>query len=152
MGTFRTLRDNLQSIISDIDGFQEVKKRPTLKFNGFPAAFIVPSGNESDFLTTNENQRIYVLKVWIFQEYDQTTADTAYDELMDRVEDVLNAVDLQENPEVSTRTMATGLGSGVTLVAVMATPGQMVPDEEVKLLAAEITVRCKVTIDLTIIT
>lgn len=151
MTTFKTLRNNLKELIESLDGIQEVHKRPTFKFKGFPAAFVVPSGNEADFLTTNENQRIYVLKVWLFTEYDQTTADIAYDELMDQAENILNKIDEQENPE-STRTMANNLEDPFTLVAVMATPGQMVPDEEEKLLAAELTVRCKITVDLTQLT
>jgi len=151
MGTFRTLRDNLKSLIEEIDGMQEVHQRPTFNFNGYPAAFVVPSGNEADFLTTNENQRIYVLKAWLFAEYDQTTANEAYNELMDRTEDILNKVDEQENPE-GAREMANNLEDPYTLVAVMATPGVMVPDEEEKMLAAEVTVRCKVTVDLTQLT
>jgi hypothetical protein len=149
MGIYRTLRDNLKTIIEGTGSFSEVTKRPTLKFSGFPAAFIVPSGNENDFQSTNENQRIYAVKVWIFQEYDQTSANTAYEELMDRVDDVIDAIDRQEDPDQASRSMADNLPSKATLMAVMAAPGQFVPDEEEKLLAAQITVKCKVLIDLT---
>lgn len=149
MGVYKTLRNNLLAVIQGIDGFQEVKKRPTLKFTGYPAAFIVPSGNDGEFQSTNDNQRIYTLKVWVFSEYDQTTADASYDEIMDRTDDVLEAIDKQENPELSSRSMANNLPSYATLIAVMAAPGQLVPDEHEKLLASEITVRCKITVDIT---
>lgn len=151
-GTMLQLRTNLFTILSEITRFQDKHATPRYTFDGYPAFFIAPSGNEADFLTTNDNQRIYAFKVWVFQEYDTTPAANAYDELMECVEEVLNKVDHEENPEDATRTMATSLGAGVTLLAVLATPGRFALDEEKKLLGVEITVRCKTTVDLTLLT
>lgn len=151
-GTLRQLKQNLFDLVSDIDRFQDKHASPTFEFNGFPAFFIVPSGNEADFLTTNDNQRIYAFKVWLFAEYDQTNKENAYNELMECTEDVLNKIDQQESPDSASRSMADDLGAGVTLLAVLATPGRFALDEETKLLATEITVRCKTTVDLTVLT
>lgn len=152
MGIYKIFRDNIIEIVEGIDGFQEVKGRPTLQFKGFPAAFVVPSGNENEFNSSNENQRIYALKVWVFTEYDVESADTAYSELMDRMDDVIDAMDKQEDPDEASQSMANNLPSKATLMAVMASPGQIVPDEDEKLLAGMVTVKCKVLIDLTQLT
>lgn len=149
MGTFEQLYENLKVLLDEISSIQEKHKSPTFKFNGYPAAFVVPSGNESDYLTTNENQRIYAFKIWVFTEYDQTTGEISYETLTQCVDDVLDKVDEQENPENEGRDLASGLQSGYTLVAVLATPSRFALDEEEKLLGAEINVRLKVSVDLT---
>lgn len=149
MGTYRQLRDNIKTLMDGVERIQATYSSPRFKFKGFPAAFVVPSGNEADFLTTNDNQRMYAYKVWVFAEYDQTGHEDAYSELMECVEELVNTFDLQEDPDAESRSMADGLADAFTLLAVMASPGQFVLDEEAKLLAAQVTVRCKVSVDLT---
>lgn len=150
-GTYLTLEKNLHAVVDGISRLQEVHRRPTFQFNGFPAAFVAPSNNENQFLTSNDNQRIYAFVVWIFVEYDQTNPQTAFDEIMECSQEVIDAVDKQENPENASRSMADNLGAGTTLLAVMAAPGQVVPDIEEKMIGAMVTVRCKVTVDLTLL-
>lgn len=152
MGTFQQLYENLKDLLDEVTDIQDKHMSPTFSFNGFPGAFLVPSGNEADFLTTNDNQRIYAFKVWIFVEYDETQKKTAYLDLVNCVDQLLNKIDEQENPDVSERSMAHGMGAGVTLLAVLATPSRFALDEETKLLGAEVTVRCKTTVDLTLLT
>ncbi len=156
MGIYRTLRDNIRTLMDSLTGtgksFQVTYNRPTFQFNGFPAAFIVPVSNENEFKTTNENERVYSFRIWSFVEYDQTVADTAYNSLMDVLDEVINKIDHEENPENASRTMGTNIPAGYTLLAVMAAPGDIVPDEETKLLAGEVIVRCKVLVDITLLT
>ena len=152
MGTFEQLYNNLKGLLDEVTEIQDKHMSPTFEFNGFPGAFIVPSGNESDFLTTNDNQRIYAFKIWIFTEYDVTLKKTSYSSLVSAVDAVINKIDSQENPDTDDRDMANGLGAGVTLLAVLATPSRFALDEETKLLGAEISVRCKTTVDLTLLT
>ena len=147
----RQLRDNIFTLMNQISDIQDKHKRPTYDFKGYPAAFVVPSGNEGDYLTTNENIRVYAFKVWVFQEYDVTNQQRSYDILMDVTDVIMEKIDEQESP-TSDREMANGIGTGYTLVAVMATPGRFALDENEKLLACELTVRCKVTVDLTLLT
>jgi len=152
MGTFEQLYNNLKLLLDEVTEIQEKHMQPTFEFNGFPGAFIVPSGNESDFLTTNDNQRIYAFKIWIFTEYDVTNKKTSYASLVSAVDAVINKIDAEENPDTDDRNMATGMGAGVTLLAVLATPSRFALDEETKLLGAEVSVRCKTTVDLTLLT
>lgn len=151
-GTFEQLLVNLHSLLDGIDVMQEAHIAPKFTFNGYPACFVAPSGNENDYLTTHENQRVYAFRVWVFAEYDETTPAEAYKTLIQATDHILNEVDAQENPDIDSRSMATNLGDGVTLLAVLATPSQFVLDTEEKMLAAEVIVRCKVTIDLTLLT
>lgn len=152
MGTFERLYRNLYNLLKEVSSLQDKHIAPTYKFNGFPAAFLAPSGNESDFMTTNDNQRVYAFKIWVFTEYDETQKDTSYLTLVSCVDDIINKVDEQENPETQSRSMANEIGTGVTLLAVMATPSRFALDEEEKLLGAEVSVRCKVAVDLTLLT
>lgn len=152
MGIYRILRNNIRTLMDSITSIQVKYNRPTFKFTGYPAAFIVPVSSPNEFKTTNENERIYTFRIWAFVEYDQTVADTAYNDLMDVMDDIINKIDHEENPEDASRTMATSMPSGYTLLAVMAAPGEIVPDDEMKLLAGEVTVRCKVLVDLTLLT
>ena len=151
MGISRTLHTNLRTILNAIASLQVVYNRPSMEFTGFPAAFMVPVSNDNQFQSTNENERMYSFRVWAFVEYDTVSADTAYNTLMDVIDDIVNAIDKEEDPQQNTRIMGTALPSGYTLMAVMPALGQIIPDEEVKLLAAEITVRCKVLVDLTLL-
>ncbi len=151
MGIYRILRNNIRTLMDSLTGFQVIYSRPTFVFDGFPAAFIVPVSNDNNFQTQNENERVYTFRIWSFVEYDTTGADNAYNTLMDLLDDVINKIDHEEDPESVARTMATSIPAGYTLLAVMAAPGEIVPDEEHKLLAGEVIVRCKVLVDLTLL-
>lgn len=156
MGIYRILRNNIRTLMDSITGtgktFQVMYNRPTFQFDGYPAAFVVPVSSPNDFRTTNENERTYTFRIWTFVEYDVTQPDQAYNALMDCMDEVINKMDNEENPQNSTRTMATNIPSGYTMLAVLAAPGEIVPDETAKLLAGEVTVSCKVLVDLTLLT
>lgn len=149
---YKQLRDNLKTILDELSStFVDIKTEPTFEFSGYPSLFISPSGNESDFQSTQDNMRVYDFKVFIFQEFSVTPLGTAYDILLTDVDLVINKIEEQESPD-SDREMATGLAGYETLAAVLAVPGRFIPDEVEKLLAAEITVRCKVLVDFTQLT
>jgi len=149
---YKQLRDNIKTLLEELtSSFAEISSVPSMEFSGYPAAFIGVSGNENDFQSTQDNMRIYSYKIWIFNEYDQTAYATAYDALLDIAESVINKLDEQESPD-SAREMANSLDSKYTLAAVEAIPGRFASDEVEKLLAIEITVRCKVLVDLTQLT
>jgi hypothetical protein len=153
MGIMRTLRDNLKTILDGVSDFEEVSDEPKLNFDGYPACFIAPSGEQADFLTNVENQRVYAFKVWVFAEYKTTPIGDAYNIAIDAVDAVTNAIDAQESPDISevARVIDNSIPSGYTLVGLEATPNRFASDEVDSLIAAEITVRCKVTVDLTVI-
>lgn len=137
--------------MNDLTSMQEVHTRPTFVFGGFPAAFVVPVGNDNEFSDTHLNKRVYTYKIFVFVEYDQAGANKAYDNLMDCCEEVLNMVDSQEDPDAAATTMQASLQTGVTLTQVKAALGAIVPDEDEKMMAAEITVRCEILLQLNLI-
>lgn len=137
--------------MQSLSTMQEVHARPTFEFGGFPAAFVVPVGNDNEFSDTHNNLRTYTYKIWMFVEYDQALATKAYNNLMDCSEEVLNKIDEQGDPDSASTTMQTGLESGVELMKVRAALGAIVPDMDSKMMAAEVTVRCEVLIQLNLI-
>lgn len=148
---YKTLRDNLNTILTELTGsgqpLHQVVNHPTFDFGGYPSAFIAPSGNENDYETTNENMRVYAFKVWLFEEFNDQTLAQAYDSLLTAIDAILNKIDEQESPN-SAREMANNLANYETLAAVLAVPGRVASDDVEKLLAVEITVRCKVLVAL----
>ena len=157
MGITRIIRDNIRTLIDTMTGsgktFQVAYSEPTLKFDGLPAIWVVPASPapSNAFSTTNENQRVYTFHTWVFVEYDQTKPGIAYNSLMDCIDEVVNKIDHEEDPNHDTRTMANNLPSGYTLLAVLPAVGEIIPDDEVKILAAQIIVQCKLLVDLTLL-
>jgi hypothetical protein len=149
---YKQLRDNIKTLLDELSSsFAVISSVPSMEFSGYPAAFVGVSGNENEFQSTQDNMRIYAYKIWVFTQYDQDTFATAYDLLLDLAESVINKLDEQESPD-SAREMADSLDAKYTLAAVEAIPGRFASDEVEKLLALEITVRCKVLVDLTQLT
>lgn len=149
---YKQLRDNIKTLLEELSSsFAEISDVPSLEFSGYPAAFVAVSGNENDFQSTQDNMRVYAFKVWLFDEWDTQEFSAAYDNLLDITESVINKLDEQEKPD-SDREMATSLGSKYTLAAVEAIPGRFASDETEKLIAIELTVKCKVLVDLTQLT
>lgn len=146
-GPKRTLRDNLVSLIESTTGIHEIKNRPTLEFSGWPSGFVVPAGNEADYMGNTENSRQYVFLVWIFNEIDTGTMEENWNDLMDIADEVMAKIDEQDSPE-SDRELATGLTAPYTLLAVRATPAEEVPDEKEKMIGTKIIVRCHVAVDI----
>lgn len=146
--SFQTLNANLVDLVTAITTISEVSASPKMQFDSYPAAFIAESGNESEFQSSQDHVRIYAFNVWLFQEFDVTSVPDAYSILRGLVDTLIDKMDGQESPE-GVNNMATGLAAGKTLVSVLATPAQFVYDETAKMLAARVSVRCKVLVDLT---
>lgn len=145
--SFKQIRDNIATKLETISGIQNVYKNPQLQMDGYPGAFVAPSGNESDYDTTQENMRIYAFKIYVVQEYDQTDYEDAYNIILELVDTIIDQFDKEEAPS-ATRTLDDNLDSKYTLVAVEAVPGIFASDRTDKLLACEITIRCKTLVDL----
>lgn len=151
MGVRRTLIDNLHTLISEVDGIQSVSKYPELDIAGYPAVFIADSEVPGDYQSSQDNIRIYAFKIWILNQYDQGSFTDAVDAVRDLADLITNKIDEQESPN-SQREMANNIGAGYTLVGVNATNGQTINDSVEKTIATELTVRCKIVVDLTALT
>lgn len=150
--SFQTLHSNLVTLVDSVTNIQDVVGRPSFEFDGYPGAYVAESGNENEYDTTQDNLRTYAFNIWIFEKFDSTDhgVDVAYQSLRNCVDAVIDKLDEQENPE-SSRSLATGLGAGRTLVAVVAQPSRFAYDEQEKLIGAQIVVRLKVLVDLTVL-
>lgn len=151
---YKTLRNNLKDLLDTLTGsgqpLEVVYPSPKFKPSGYPFAFIARSGNESDYQSTQDNMRVYAFKVWVITQFDVDSFETADDLMYDCIDAIINKLDEQESP-TSDREMANNLASQYTLAAVEAAPTNSVSDEVEKLIAVEVTVRCKVLVDLTVL-
>lgn len=142
MGTFSNIKDKIKDKLDANDKIQEVHEFPASKFNGYPAAVIVPSENESDFETTTTNQRVYAFQVKILQETKNAGLQGAYTALYDLIDDVLD--DFDKDQSLSGVTMPTGY----TLLIVEAVPSSILPVIDLKnIIMTQITLRIRVEVD-----
>ena len=144
-GQFRTLLISLTSGGNTI--LHEVISTPELKFNGYPAAYIVPSDLESEYETTIENERVYAFIIRIFHETKKTGIATAIDVLEDVVDAVIDALDQEDKKGASTRTVGVSLPANYVYLGINATPGIWAELPGEQLVMAEIKVRVKVSYD-----
>lgn len=152
--SYKVLRDNLATVISAGNTLGELSKFPKFEFNQYPAAFIVPSGNEADYNTNIEHERIYPFVIWIFEQLDESenAVQDAYDRLLETADDIIDIIDKQESPDVMNAGMQTNLPNYEHLINVFATTGIVASDPEKNLLGLQLTVRCRVLVDLQLIT
>jgi len=141
MGAFSNIKDKIKDKIDSNTKIQETHEYPAIKFNGYPAATIVPSDNENDFETTTTNQRTYAFQIRLFQEIKHTTLDEAYEAMYDLIDDVLD--DFDKDQSMTGVTMPTGY----TMLIVEAVPSSVGLVERLDLLMAMVTVRIRVEVD-----
>lgn len=64
------------------------------EFADFPAAELIESGNEADYLSTKENMRVYPFEIYLYQEIEKAGGvDEAYGILRSVVDTILDAFD-----------------------------------------------------------
>jgi hypothetical protein len=61
----------MNRISSNITTVQDVANYEKTGFRGYPAVTVVCSGNENDYWSTAENQRIYTFVIRIYQQIEQ---------------------------------------------------------------------------------
>ena len=145
--SFQIIRPQIKTLLESISLFQEVGNAPTLKFNGFPACYVVPSDNSADYETTSENVRVYAFVVRAFYETKDTgvrTALTAMEELIDKILDTFDKEDFKTN---TTRTIGINLPTGYTFLNIFAHPSAFGELPEENLIMSEIIVKIRVSID-----
>ena len=146
--SWKTLRPQIATLVETIDKIQEVSKAPKIKFQGYPAAHVVPSENSGDYETTSENIRTYSFTLRLFYDTKQNTIETAMLALEDIVDNVLDLFDKEDLKGSTDRTIGIGLPSGYTFINIFASPNRWGVLTEEQLLMAEIAVRVRVSIDI----
>lgn len=147
--SWNTLRPQIASLIDSLPEIHEVSSTPKLNFSGYPAVYVIPSDNESDYETTIENARVYAFIVRVFYEIKNTSIATALDKLEGSVDAIIDAIDKEDKKGSSTRTIGVNMPNKYTYLAVLAVPsfwGQ-VPSEN--LIMAEIRVQVFISFDAT---
>jgi len=145
--SFTTLRPQIGTLLETLDTIQEVSNAPKIKFGGYPAAHIVPSDNEADYETTTENVRTYAFTVRIFYETKVTTTEDALSALEEVVDSVLDLFDQEDQKAAADRTVGIDLPARYTFLNIWAVPGLWgeLPGEQ--LIMAELSVRVRISVD-----
>lgn len=147
--SWSTLRGQIATLLDAQTSIQEVASYPKLKFNGYPAAYVVPSENSGDYETTQENIRTYAFLVRIFYETKSTTVESALDNLEDVVDTVLDALDQEELLAASSRTIGVSLPTGYTFLNILAHPSTWGEVSGEALIYSEIRVQVRISRDVT---
>ena len=141
---FTTLSDKIKTVLIANDNIQEVWDFEQDKFNGLPAVVIVPSNNEADYNTSNQNERIYAFVIRCFISRTLEGAEVAEKNTRDLVGSIIDDFDKDY--------LFSGLvvSTGYTFINVFAAPtawGYSGEDDEYRV--AEVTLRCRVIVDVT---
>ena len=146
--SWQTIRPQIQTFLQGIAGIQEVKGTPSLKFTGYPSAYVVQSDNVSEFETTSENQRIYAFIVRLFYQTKNIGVDTAVERLEKVVDTVLDELDKEDQRDSSARTIGISLPSGYQFLSILAHPSEWGELPEQELVMAEIRIQIKLSRDI----
>ena len=141
---FTTLLTKITSILSANTLVSEVFNYEAEQFNEDPTAIVTPSGNEGDYSTTKENERIYAFNLKLFVSRSDRTPKEADRVLRNLVDSVLD--DFDKDYYFSGLTVPTGY----TMINVFATPSSWgYSGREDEFRVAEITIKCRVSVDVT---
>lgn len=140
---YTIIKNKILTILQTITKIQEFYGYPVLNFNGYPAAVIVPSNQDSDYETNVDNERVYAFQLSIFQDIQEGGIENALNALYDLADDVLNAFD--SDPVLSGISLPTGYT--MIYVAPSISAWQQVEDKDVLFL--NITLRVRISVDTT---
>lgn len=145
--SWQVIRPQIVTLIGTVSQLEEVAPTPKIRFNGYPAAHVIPSEAASDYETTTENERQYAFTVRVFAETKNQGIEKAYLSLEEVVDAILDTVDQQDLG--GSRSVGVGLPANYTYINIFAAPSRWVdfPDEE--LVMAEIVVKVRISIDVT---
>jgi len=145
--SFKTLRPQIADLLDNNTKLQEVYSYPKLEFGGYPAGYVVPSDNSADYETNTENVRTYAFLIRMFYETKTGGVETAFEALEELVDEVIDTFDQDDQKGSTTRTIGIDLPAGYTFLNILAHPSNWgeLPDQE--LLMAEITVKVRVSRD-----
>ncbi len=142
--TFYTvLRNKIKEKLDGIAKLQEVHDEPGLEFQGYPAAVIFPSDQDSDYETTSDNERVYAFIISIFYEIADSGIGPALDALYDVVEDVMDAFDQDS------RLSGIVMPDKYEMIGIRPVTGGWAEVSDKKLLQRDITLKVRVSVSVT---
>lgn len=146
--SWQVLRPQLKTLLDTISTIHKVAQSPKIKFKGYPAAHIVSSENTADYETTTENIRTYAFTVRIFDETKKGGIEAAFASVEEVVDSVIDLFDKEDLKGATTRTIGMNLPTGYTFINIWATPNRWGELPEDSLVMAEITIRIRISIDI----
>lgn len=141
------LRPQIESVLKTVSTLQEISRAPKIRFNGYPAAHIVPSENSGDYETTSENIRTYSFTVRVFYDTKETPIEDALVALEEVVDSVIDAFDQEDLKGSDTRLLGINLPAKYTFINIFASPGAWGELTDEQLIMAEITVKVRISVD-----
>lgn len=146
--SWQIIRPQIKTLLETIPEIQEVSSVPKIRFDGYPAAYVVPSENSGDYETTRENLRAYSFIIRLFYETKQGGVGAAISSLEGIVDSILDAFDKEDLKGITTRILGMNLPANYTFISVRATPSNWgeLPDEQ--LIMSELRVKVLVSVDI----
>ena len=144
---FKILRPQIKTLLETVPLLHEVAKYPKIKFSGYPAAHVIASDNSADYETNKENIRTYAFLVRAFYETKNTGVELAMDGLEEVVDALIDLFDMEDMKGSDTRKVGINLPTGYTYINIWATPGRWLELPEDQLIMAEISVRIRISRD-----
>lgn len=98
MGPYHAIRDKIVELLEGVtldasSAFTTVSKEPRNTFDGYPAATVVPSRIDSDYLTVAQNQREYGFAVSMYYPLSETEWSTAIEVMLRLTDACLDVLD-----------------------------------------------------------
>jgi hypothetical protein len=101
----------IQSAVTSTVPEMVVLTAPTLEFQAYPAAYIVPQEGESDWETNTMDERAYPFQINVYYETKQSGVSNALDALMNLVDDILDAFAQDKQMAITTPSLQTQLSN-----------------------------------------
>lgn len=146
--SWQIIRPQIKTLLSTISTLQEVTTSPTMKFQGYPSAHVIPSANESAYETTTENVRTYAFTIRVFYETKHTGVGEALSALEEVVDSILDLFDQEDLKGSDTRTVGINLPSGYTFLNMWAIPSTWGEVSDQELIMSEIIVKVRLSRDI----
>ncbi len=139
---YTILKNKIKEKLEEITKLQEVSDIPKLEFSGYPSATIIPSGDDSDYETNQENLRIYAFDINLFYEVQSSGIGDALNALYDLADDVMDAFDQDQT------LTGISLPSGYTMVAILPVSGGWGEIPDTKLITKIVKLKIKISVDI----
>lgn len=145
---WESILQKLKTLITATNNFTQVETYEIEQFSGSPVAIIVPSANENDYHSTNENVRVYAFTIVLYVNRSVTSAGKKVEVEADRI--MRNLIDSVIDT-LDKNYLLSGVVNppGYTFINMFALPsswGYSGRDDEYR--AATINVKCRVIVDI----
>lgn len=137
-----TIKEKLLAKLQAISKLQEVHDEPSLDFDGYPAAIILPGEVQSTFNDSNDHERTYIFDVGVYYPIDSVGVSAAVDAIYDVVDDVMDSFD----QDATLTGISLPAGYSITYVNPVVTGWGELPDKKLVQVLIKLNVRVLVAL------